>query len=190
MIQIIIYMAAEEADYLTGGLGADYLNGGNGKDSAIYTASVAGVNIDLVSNENYGGAAAGDILINIENIYGSKYDDIIKGDDRHNGLLYGDEGADIIEGNGGKDSLFGGEGSDILSGGRGADILVGGEGADILTGGAGADMFKFSLLEDSSSLAYDSITDFKQTHADKIDLSDLYESINEFSDFNYYTRSC
>jgi hypothetical protein len=71
------------------------------------------------------------------------------------------------------DILTGTDPADKLSGLAGNDTLIGGLGKDTLTGGAGADVFKFTSISDSSTLSKqaDTITDFKHTQGDKIDLS-------------------
>ena len=129
-------------DVLAGGPGADTMDGGAGIfDTASYTASNAGVTIDLsVTDNGYstgsGGDAEGDKLKNIEYIWGSPYNDTLTGDDKSN-------------------YLWGGAGDDTLSGGPQADILVGGPGDDTLTGGDGEDEFVFEPGGGS-----DTITDF------------------------------
>ena len=107
-------------DVLEGGAGADILNGGNGRDTAEYSSSDAGINIDLTLGTATGGHAQGDTLVSIERIRGSEFNDIISGDGVNNQLF----------GNGGNDILSGGSGNDLIRGGAGADIIVGGTGAD------------------------------------------------------------
>ena len=58
-------------DTLDGGAGADMLIGGAGKDTADYSSSSAGVNVNLVTGLGCGGDAQGDMLSGIENIVGS-----------------------------------------------------------------------------------------------------------------------
>ena len=60
-----------------GGSGADTLVGGAGTDTADYSASASAVTVNLATNVNTGGDAAGDSLSGIENITGSAYDDTI-----------------------------------------------------------------------------------------------------------------
>ena len=61
----------------------------------------------MVDNENETGitAALAGTITNIENIVGSKYDDVLTGDDQNN----------VIEGGRGRDDLDGGDGIDTLS---------------------------------------------------------------------------
>jgi Ca2+-binding RTX toxin-like protein len=121
-------------DYISGDSGADTINGGAGFDTATYIASSAGVTINLTSNVNNGGEAAGDTLLNIERIIGSLQVD----------SLTGASGADTLEGSDGDDLLFGLDGADTLLGGIGDDIIVSGLGADSVDGGIGFDRIDYS----------------------------------------------
>jgi Ca2+-binding RTX toxin-like protein len=98
-------------DLLVGGAGADKLVGGDGIDTADYSASAAGVTVNLAAGTGVGGDAQGDTLSSIENVTGSKFDDV----------LTGDAGANVLDG---------GQGNDVLAGGAGADVLKGGDGVD------------------------------------------------------------
>jgi hypothetical protein len=73
----------------------------------------------------------------------------------------------------GNDRLTGTANNDKLSALAGNDKLIGGLGADTLTGGKGADTFKYTNVKDSGTTAKtrDTITDFKHSEGDKIDLS-------------------
>ena len=75
-------------DALAGLAGADALNGGAGVDTADYSASGAGVTIDLSTNAASGGDADGDSLSNIENAIGSGLND----------TLTGNGGANVLDG--------------------------------------------------------------------------------------------
>jgi Ca2+-binding RTX toxin-like protein len=86
-------------DYLEGGAGADRLDGGEGRDVAVYLASTA-VRIDLNAAAQSGGEAEGDVLVGVENVVGSAFDDVIVGDGRDN-TLRGAAGADTIDGGSG-----------------------------------------------------------------------------------------
>ena len=70
-----------------------------------------------------------DTLLNIEDVRGTAYGDILIGNDGVN-RLYGEGGFDLLIGGGGADELYGGYGNDTLKGGLGADTLDGGEGFD------------------------------------------------------------
>jgi Ca2+-binding RTX toxin-like protein len=121
-------------DILRGGAGADILDGGTGTDRADYTRSSAGITANLIS----GAVSNGDTLISIENIYGSRYDDILLGSNAAN-TLYGGAGFDQLVGGGGNDRLEGQAGNDLMFGGDGNDIMGGGDGLDTLFGDAGND---------------------------------------------------
>lgn len=126
-------------DTLIGGGGIDLLVGGGGRDTADYTASNAGVDIDLASAATgVGGDAQGDGFQSIENLIGSAFDDILTGDTGRNELKGGD-GNDTLDGKAGDDTLHGGKGNDTLTGGSGADVLNGAAGADVLNGGGDDD---------------------------------------------------
>ena len=101
-------------DTLEGGSGADYLNGGSGIDWASYRDSGVGVLVDLASGNGSGGTAAGDTLVDVENVSGSLYDDRLVGNDAGN-TLWGKDGNDTLKGGGGADILDGGHGRDTAS---------------------------------------------------------------------------
>ena len=107
-------------DDLYGGMGADRLDGGDGSDWVKYWGSDAGVTVNLEEGTGEGGDAAGDMIINIENVQGSYYGDV----------LIGDESANILQGLDGNDELRGSGGQDILDGSAGSDTLDGGDGTD------------------------------------------------------------
>ena len=125
-------------DRFVGGDGADALFGGDGTDLAIYSASSAGVTVNLARGTGTGGAAEGDTLDSIENVQGSQFGDVIIADGGNN-LLSGLGGDDVLNGLGGNDNLIGGMGNDVLIGGDGIDALLGGMGNDVLRGGNGVD---------------------------------------------------
>ncbi|MDA8708420.1 hypothetical protein N9M10_03505, partial [Hellea sp.] len=101
--------------------------------------SRSGVTVNLTTNANSGGDAAGDTLISVENLFGTRFADNLTGDLRDN-LFNGLGGNDIIDGAAGNDKLFAGAGSDTLNGGVGDDTLVGQSGFNRLNGDAGDDL--------------------------------------------------
>lgn len=117
-------------DVLRGGLGADLLDGGAGVDTADY--SDVGVAVTIrVSGQSNDGQGSVDTLVNIENVIGTAFNDVIIGD-------------------GGANRLVGGLGADTLSGMAGNDILEGGTGAaNTLIGGLGDDTYIVSVAGDS-----------------------------------------
>jgi Ca2+-binding RTX toxin-like protein len=124
-------------DTLVGGPGNDSLNGGEGTDTAGYGGATAAVNVNLSTGIATGGAG-NDVLVSIERVNGSAYNDTITGSNGNNTLSGGD-GNDTLNGGGGNDSLNGGSGNDSLLGGEGNDTLNGGSGNDTLNGGSGDD---------------------------------------------------
>jgi serralysin len=116
-------------DHINGGEGADHIDGGAGEDTAYYHFSKTGVTVSLLNGAGIGGEAEGDTLVNVENLIGSEYDDILVGNDGRN-EFYGGKGHDILKGGGGDDDLHGEFGNDTLKGGGGADNLWGGAGID------------------------------------------------------------
>lgn len=108
-------------DFLYGDAGADRNDGGAGIDWINYKRSDKAVHVDLLAGTGRGGDAAGDTYSGIENIAGSRGNDVIRGNAADN----------IIRGNGGADRIFGGEGNDLVFGGSGADKFVFKNGSDI-----------------------------------------------------------
>ena len=110
----------DKENIIEGKAGADILDGGGDEDTASYEHSSTGVKVNLALGSGSDGDAAGDKLLNIENLKGSSKND----------TLIGDRDRNVIEGGDGTDTVDGGAGDDILKGGDGADYLVGGEGND------------------------------------------------------------
>jgi Ca2+-binding RTX toxin-like protein len=106
-------------DVLSGGDDQDRLEGNDGVDVAYYRDSKSGVSAGLARG-GYAGEAFGDSFFEIENIWGSRFDDVLAGDN-NGGQVYGFEGNDNLSGLGGDDFFYGGTGSDTIVGGTGAD---------------------------------------------------------------------
>lgn len=137
-------------DVLIGAAGADSLNGGNGIDTANYSASAVAVTVNLLTGTGSGGDAAGDLLVAVENVTGTDFNDSLVGDSFDNDLI-GGVGDDTLKGNDGNDALFGGLGKDRAEGGNGNDLLqtsngndtlLGGDGDDTLGAGSGTDLMR------------------------------------------------
>jgi Ca2+-binding RTX toxin-like protein len=98
---------------LEGGPGADHLIGQSGvNDTASYEHATAGVTANLSNSIQNTGDAAGDTYTNIANLFGSRFNDTLIGDNNANVLNgYGTmgNGGDILTGKGGADTfVFGG----------------------------------------------------------------------------------
>ena len=118
-------IGGEGRDTFVSGEGADFMDGGAGNDDRVnYRRSDEGVFVDLASGTGTGGHAEGDTFANIEQVFGSNFDDELIGDGAANRLI----------GRNGDDYLEGGARNDILLGGNDNDVLVGGAGADRLNG--------------------------------------------------------
>lgn len=145
-------------DTLDGGTGRDALDGGEGFDTVTYKGHGAGVSLTLdpaLVAVLFGGSQE-DTLTNIEEVFGSKFGDVIFGDSGDNtingyfgddeiagmggnDLLFGHRGNDTVLGDAGNDTLLGHRGNDLLQGGDGNDSIVGSSGNDSLIGGTGDD---------------------------------------------------
>ena len=106
-------------DVLSGGFGADRLDGGADFDVASYRDANTGITASLLSG-GVSDEALGDTYFNIENIWGSNFDDVLTGDNNA-GQVYGFDGNDNLSGLGGDDFFYGGVGADTLTGGAGLD---------------------------------------------------------------------
>ncbi|MCL4678634.1 MAG: type I secretion C-terminal target domain-containing protein [Alphaproteobacteria bacterium] len=183
-------------DILYGGIGVDTINGGEDEDIIYGDAGN-----DILKGDNhddivYGGE--GDDTINggngVDSLYGDADNDTINGDNG-NDIIYGGGGNDTLIGgtaDAGNDILVGDDGNDTLNGYNGADTLYGGAGIDTMTGGLGADTFMFESASAFSNI--DTITDFKQSDNDKLDISDILEGyynygVDVITDFVQITQS-
>jgi Ca2+-binding RTX toxin-like protein len=116
-------------DVIKGGGGGDYIDGQAGRDAVSYEDSGVGVQVSLVTGSGKYGTAEGDILVHIEDLYGSKFNDTLTGDTKDN-TLAGRDGNDVLKGGGGDDTLLGGAGNDYMEIDGIEDYADGGEGFD------------------------------------------------------------
>jgi hypothetical protein len=109
------------ADLLIGGPGLDRMDGGAGNDdTASYRFSPGAVQVSLADPSINTGEARGDTYVNIENIEGTKFNDVLIGDNQPVNTMQGLEGDDIMRGGGGYAVLIGGPGADQhIGGGKG-----------------------------------------------------------------------
>jgi Ca2+-binding RTX toxin-like protein len=145
-------------DRLRGGAGNDTLDGGDGFDQADYFVATAAVRVDLSKQgklQVINAAEGSDLLMNIEDVRGSSFND----------TLIGDGGNNVFTGSGGNDSLAGGGGFDRagyfdatsgvtvdLSKHGVAQLVSATEGSDVLVGieGVSGSAFNDTLLGDSA----------------------------------------
>ncbi|WP_419786351.1 FecR domain-containing protein [Pseudodesulfovibrio sp.] len=112
-------------DSLYGGDGTDSFDGGAGSDTVFFIYDNSGVTVDLSGEGGFGPLTGGqnamdgahniETITNVENVFGSTYDD----------SLGGDLSANFINGLEGKDFIYGGrDGADTLTGGSGSDTFA------------------------------------------------------------------
>lgn len=110
-------------DIIYGGLGNDYVDGGAGLvDTVSFANALNGIVVDLgitTAQDTHEGL---DMIVNIEGVLGSLYDDMIIGDINAN-LIAGLDGNDTIFGKGGNDTIQSGMGDDYCDGGDGRDLI-------------------------------------------------------------------
>ncbi|MFN6537982.1 MAG: LamG-like jellyroll fold domain-containing protein [Nostoc sp. EkiNYC01] len=109
---------------LIGGLGSDRLDGSAGIDTASYINASAAVTVNLaLTTAQTGGEATGDVLLSIENLTGSNFNDTLLGAN-------------------GDNALVGGAGNDLLLGGNGSDRFIYDTNAAFTTGAVGIDIIQ------------------------------------------------
>jgi Ca2+-binding RTX toxin-like protein len=131
-------LAGAGRDHLEGGAGADIIDGGGGEDWAHYNNSNAAVTVDLKlkTAQLSTGHASGDVISGIENLQGSDFNDVLKGDSGQNDFE-GGKGADTMDGAGsGRDAAnyFGSDaavqvslavaGPQVSTGDANGDVLI------------------------------------------------------------------
>ena len=94
---------------------------GEGNDAVDYTSARRRVVADLQAGFSEG--TGNDVLITIENIIGSHFDDDLRGDDLAN-VFAGGPGDDVMDLRGGDDTADGGDGTDTADGGAGTDTCA------------------------------------------------------------------
>jgi Ca2+-binding RTX toxin-like protein len=160
-------------DRIDGGPGADWLYGGPGNDTLVTDSA-----LDTIVE--YPGEGSDTVVASYSFTLTPTLEHLVLSGSAKTGVgngaantITGNASANVLSGLGGKDVLSGLAGADSLSGGEGDDILVGGAGRDTLTGGPGADVFLFKRLSDSpaGTSKRDTVTDFRASQRDVIDLS-------------------
>jgi Ca2+-binding RTX toxin-like protein len=167
-----IFDAGSGDDIFISSRGADRFDAGAGFDAADYRNATSAVTVYMDGRAGIGADAEGDVLTQVERLFGSGFDDTLVGDGFDN-IIIGGAGADHIEGGAGKDtvdysgataavafSLDGIAGTagdatgDVISavevaiGSEFNDIIVGSSGNDELIGGGGDDILEGGLGAD------------------------------------------
>jgi len=115
---------AGDFDNLWGLSGNDALNGGGGFDWVLYRGAPGPVTLDLSAGSATGEGT--DELSAIEGVVGSRFDDVLTGDDANN-TFQAEDGNDTIDGGGGVDfaSFFLSPGPVTVDLAKGTDTLTG-----------------------------------------------------------------
>jgi Ca2+-binding RTX toxin-like protein len=157
---------AFSADWGADRIPADGEGAGRGTDKLDFSSPLLlqPLDIDLVPSANrdevysvYSGAGTLNFpaTVEIENVTGGTFRDVVRGNDVNNHL----------SGGAGNDSLYGRGGDDHLIGGPGADALVGGAGDDDLEGNLGVDTGVDTVYGDNPGVP-------TETGDDEIDVKD------------------
>jgi Ca2+-binding RTX toxin-like protein len=129
---------------IVGGLGNDTIEGRDGTDTSDYSNAPSGVTVDLAAAAPQAtGGHGNDTLATVEDVIGTAFADVLRGDASGNSLT-GGAGDDVIEGRGGNDTLAGGDGNDTLeyrSAAAAVTVSLASQSSmfPIMTGGAGND---------------------------------------------------
>ena len=131
--------AGDGNDFLSGGLGDDLIDGGAGFDRASFfhsTPSAGGVTVSLLlqGTAQNTGLTGLDMLIGIEQVSGTPYNDTLTGDDNDNWLW----GSGAIVG-----GILSTTNNDIIAAGGGNDLITVATGDHQLSGGDGIDTVSF-----------------------------------------------
>ena len=109
-----LLIGSADGETFYGGAGADDIRGGGGNDWSRYNDAPTGVSVSLLNGTGTAGEAAGDVLTDIEFLWGSEFDDVLEGD----------HGVNQIRGGAGDDTITGHGANDILEGFGGVDTFV------------------------------------------------------------------
>lgn len=113
-------------EIMRGGRGFDIYDGGEGlADRMDYRDSTDAIRVDLskTTAQYVSDYDSADILLNIEVVFGSKYNDRVTGNAAAN-LLVGRDGRDTLDGGAGADTMEGGQDNDIYYVDHAGDLVV------------------------------------------------------------------
>ncbi len=100
-----IMFGNDQDNVFDGDGGSDQIYGGGGRDTISFARASGPQVINLAKQETWDYGASGDKLSSIENAVGSRFNDLIYGDDQDN----------VFDGSGGSDTIYGGGGTDTIS---------------------------------------------------------------------------
>jgi Ca2+-binding RTX toxin-like protein len=140
-------------DTIDGGAGLGGIGIGNDYRLVFFSADAV---INLTTGVSSSADTGVDKLIGIQNVYGGQGND----------LIIGDQFANTLIGLGGNDTIQGGAGDDLIY-----IEFANGFGSDVLTGGLGNDTYYCSYSSLSGSGTTATITDFKVSGTDLINLN-------------------
>ncbi|WP_263833874.1 beta strand repeat-containing protein [Sulfurospirillum oryzae] len=130
-------------DWLIGSTRDAKIDGGDGVDTIDFSNNAVGIEITLNNSSNgsikdIGASAATTVILNVENVAGTQYKDIISGDNSNNLLIGGyNHLATSVTAN--DDTISGGAGADTIVGDMMVDALIATTmygGNDVLSGGS------------------------------------------------------
>lgn len=112
--------------------------------------------------------AKGQVSGGIEAIFGTPFNDVLKGNHNDGDTTYGLGGNDTIKALNGNDFLYGGGGNDTIFANCGNDWLIGGLGNDYLDGGIGIDTAAYADVSSAATVDL-AITIAQNTGSDGVD---------------------
>ncbi|MBL9119504.1 MAG: hypothetical protein JNL80_06305 [Phycisphaerae bacterium] len=146
-----ILLGGNGIDVLVGGAGNDTLNGQTGVDTVDYSGATGAVEVDLTARTATG-ADGDDTVLNVENVVGSSFGDVLAGTTGAN-VLTGGAGDDTFEGRAGNDTIEGGEGNDTATYANATSGVTVNLATGAASGGDGSDTL--SSVENVTGSAYD-----------------------------------
>jgi serralysin len=133
-----VMLGSAASEQFMGMNGRDRIDGGGGIDEVRYHRDVnwggnAGVNVNLTTGVAIDGFGKQDTLLNIENVRGTGFNDVLVGSAVNN-VLRGEAGNDTLNGMAGADTMKGGTGNDTYYVDNTGDIVD-----ELSDGGSGTD---------------------------------------------------
>lgn len=128
----------------------------NGAVSIDLAANITGQVLGVIAAPQHGGFADNDVLVDMFEVTGSAFDDVIRGS---NASTYANSPLVFPDTNP-FNELINNPGDNVLNGGAGNDVLEGRGGADTLNGGSG---FDFASYESSPAAVTVRLADDTQT---------------------------